>query len=58
VWLEITNLLIPGANDTDAEIDAMTSRVVERLGPDVPMHFTAFPRTGRCGTAHRPLRPR
>ena len=42
VWLEITNLLIPGANDSDAEIDAMTRWVVERLGPDVPMHFTAF----------------
>ena len=42
VWFEITNLLIPGANDTDAEIDAMTGWVVEHLGPDVPMHFTAF----------------
>jgi pyruvate formate lyase activating enzyme len=42
VWFEITNLLIPGANDSDAEIDAMTTWVVERLGPDVPMHFTAF----------------
>jgi pyruvate formate lyase activating enzyme len=42
VWLEITNLLIPDLNDSDSEIDAMTSWVVERLGPDVPMHFTAF----------------
>jgi pyruvate formate lyase activating enzyme len=42
VWFEITNLLIPGLNDSDAEIDAMTRWVVERLGPDVPMHFTAF----------------
>jgi pyruvate formate lyase activating enzyme len=42
VWFEITNLLIPGANDSDDEIDRMTSWVVERLGPDVPMHFTAF----------------
>jgi pyruvate formate lyase activating enzyme len=42
VWFEITNLLIPGANDSDEEIDAMTRWVVERLGPDVPMHFTAF----------------
>lgn len=42
VWLEITNLLIPGANDSDAEIEAMTAWVVEALGPDVPMHFTAF----------------
>jgi pyruvate formate lyase activating enzyme len=42
VWFEITNLLIPGLNDSDEEIDRMTSWVVERLGPDVPMHFTAF----------------
>lgn len=42
VWLEITNLLIPGHNDNDGEIDAMTRWVVSSLGPDVPMHFTAF----------------
>jgi pyruvate formate lyase activating enzyme len=42
VWLEITNLLIPGLNDSSDEIDAMTRWVVERLGPEVPMHFTAF----------------
>ncbi len=42
VWLEITNLLIPGLNDSDDELDAMTRWLVERLGPDVPIHFTAF----------------
>jgi pyruvate formate lyase activating enzyme len=42
VWFEITNLLIPGKNDGDDEIDRMTTWVVEHLGPDVPMHFTAF----------------
>jgi pyruvate formate lyase activating enzyme len=42
VWFEITNLLIPGANDSDEELDAMTRWIVERLGPDVPVHFTAF----------------
>ena len=42
VWFELTNLLIPGLNDSDAELDAMTGWVVEHLGPDVPMHFTAF----------------
>ncbi len=41
-WLELTTLLIPGENDSDAELDAMTGWVVEHLGPDVPMHFTAF----------------
>ena len=34
--------LIPGVNDSDQELGAMTQWVVERLGPDVPMHFTAF----------------
>ncbi len=42
VWFEITTLLIPGANDSDKELDALTNWVVERLGPDVPIHFTAF----------------
>ena len=42
VWFEITNLLIPGLNDSDRELDEMTRWVVDRLGPDVPMHFTAF----------------
>jgi pyruvate formate lyase activating enzyme len=42
VWIELTTLLIPGENDSDAELDEMTKWVVEELGPDVPMHFTAF----------------
>ena len=42
VWLEVTNLLIPGLNDAPAETDAMTRWIVEHLGPDVPLHFTAF----------------
>lgn len=42
VWFEITNLMIPGLNDTPAETDAMTRWIVEHLGPDVPVHFTAF----------------
>jgi pyruvate formate lyase activating enzyme len=42
VWVEITNLLIPERNDNDAELDEMTGWVVEHLGSDVPMHFTAF----------------
>jgi pyruvate formate lyase activating enzyme len=42
VWLELTTLLIPGMNDSDAELDRMTRWVVDRLGPDVPLHFSAF----------------
>ena len=41
-WLEITTLLIPGENDSDAEIGRLSSWIAERLGPDVPLHFTAF----------------
>jgi pyruvate formate lyase activating enzyme len=42
VWFEITTLLIPGYNDSDREIDAMTKWAVANLGPEVPWHFTAF----------------
>ncbi|HOU41831.1 MAG TPA: AmmeMemoRadiSam system radical SAM enzyme [Promineifilum sp.] len=42
VWFELTTLLIPGLNDSDTELDAMTRWVATELGPDVPMHFTAF----------------
>ena len=42
VWIEITDLLIPGHNDSSAEIDEMTAWIVGTLGPDVPVHFTAF----------------
>ncbi|MGZ3420422.1 MAG: AmmeMemoRadiSam system radical SAM enzyme [Polyangiales bacterium] len=41
-WFELTTLLIPGENDSTEELEAMTSWVVRELGPDVPMHFTAF----------------
>jgi pyruvate formate lyase activating enzyme len=42
VWFEITTLLIPGENDSPAEIEAESAWVMDRLGPDVPLHFTAF----------------
>jgi pyruvate formate lyase activating enzyme len=42
VWVEITTLLIPGLNDSGQEIEALTRWVAGQLGPDVPMHFTAF----------------
>jgi len=42
VWFELTTLLIPGENDSDGEIDGMTRWIAENLGPDVPLHFTAF----------------
>lgn len=42
VWVEITTLLIPGQNDSDEEIDKLCGWCVDHLGPDVPLHFTAF----------------
>ena len=42
VWFEITTLLIPDANDSSDEITRMCDWIVAQLGPDVPLHFTAF----------------
>jgi len=42
VWTEITTLLIPGKNDSDEELRAMCKWIRQNLGPDVPLHFTAF----------------
>jgi pyruvate formate lyase activating enzyme len=42
VWFEITTLLIPGCNDSDAEVGAMCDWLAQELGTDVPLHFTAF----------------
>ncbi len=42
VWVEITTLLIPGENDSTAEIEAMTSWITNKLGTSVPLHFSAF----------------
>ena len=54
-WVELTTLLIPGHNDSDDELDRMTAWVVEHLGPDVPMHFTAFhPDFRMLDVAHTP----
>lgn len=42
VWLEITNLIIPGLNDSMTEIRGMSRWIVQNLGPDVPIHFSRF----------------
>ena len=42
VWTELTTLLIPGENDSEKELEELTQWVAEKLGPDVPLHFTAF----------------
>jgi pyruvate formate lyase activating enzyme len=42
IWFELTNLLIPGENDSWDETQRMCEWILENLGPDVPIHFTAF----------------
>jgi pyruvate formate lyase activating enzyme len=42
VWFELTTLLIPGENDSHAEIREEVRWVLDHLGPDIPIHFTAF----------------
>ncbi|MCK4912409.1 MAG: AmmeMemoRadiSam system radical SAM enzyme [Candidatus Omnitrophica bacterium] len=42
VWLEITNLLIPGANDSDEDIAKLCEWIKENLGPETPIHFARF----------------
>ncbi len=42
VWLEITTLIIPGLNDSEEDIAAESEWILKNLGPDVPLHFTAF----------------
>ncbi len=42
VWFEITNLVIPQANDSPEEIEQMCDWILNNLGDDVPLHFTAF----------------
>jgi pyruvate formate lyase activating enzyme len=41
-WLEITTLIIPGQNDSEQEITALSQWIAKELGPDVPLHFSAF----------------
>lgn len=54
-WFEITTLLIPGKNDSPAEIEQLTEWVAEHLGVDVPLHFTAFhPDYKMLDTPHTP----
>ncbi len=54
-WLEITTLLIPGENDSDAELNQLAAWVARELGPDVPLHFTAYHPAGRLQAPPTPL---
>ena len=59
VWVEITTLLIPGKNDSDGEIDAMTKWVVDRARPRRPDALHRVPsrfQDARRAAARRPRR--
>lgn len=53
VWLEITNLIIPGQNDDEAELHAMSEWIAEHLGLNVPIHFSAFHPDWKMQDIHR-----
>ena len=42
LWVEVTNLVIPGANDAPEDVRALCEWHVKNLGPDVPLHFSRF----------------
>lgn len=42
VWIEITNLIIPGLNDSEAWLRRMCKWIVDNLGEEVPLHFSRF----------------
>ena len=57
VWVEITNLVIPGYNDDEKMIREMCQWLVKEAGPDVPMHFSRFhPMYRLTGVAPTPVR--
>jgi len=42
VWFELTNLMIPTLNDDEAETRKLAEWILQHLGPEIPLHFTAF----------------
>lgn len=55
VWFEVTTLLIPDQNDSDDEITKLSEWFIDNLGPEIPLHFTAFhPDFKMMDTAHTP----
>ncbi len=55
IWLEVTTLLIPQENDSDAEVRQIAEFISKELGPDVPWHVSSFHPTHRL--TDRPRTP-
>jgi len=56
VWLEVTNLIIPAENDQPSQLAALAKWVCTELGPETPLHFSAFFPTWKL--TNRPITPR
>lgn len=42
IWCEIVVLIVPTLNDSEEETKEMTRWIRNKLGPDVPVHFSRF----------------
>lgn len=42
IHVEITNLIIPTLNDTEEELSELCEWVIENLGENTPLHFSAY----------------
>jgi len=42
IWMEVTTLIVPGQNDSDAELKQITDFLVNTCGPDIPWHISRF----------------
>jgi len=42
LWLEVTNLIVPGWNDSTDDLRSLVDDLASRLGPSVPLHFSRF----------------
>jgi pyruvate formate lyase activating enzyme len=52
IWLEVTTLVIPGLNDSDAELRWVARYLLDSLGPDVPWHISRFYPQYRMADSH------
>jgi pyruvate formate lyase activating enzyme len=56
IHLEITTLVIPGVNDTEATLRGIARRIAADLGPEVPWHVTAYLPAYRCTAPPTPVK--
>ncbi len=54
-WLEVATLIVPGLNDSDAELGDIARWIKANLGPDTPWHLERF--TPKFKMLNRPQTP-